>query len=81
MGPPREHEVKHWPHTPSPSSSDGALQAASIGAFNATQGTSFDGIGLPVYAVNAAPPDTNGALGSTRHVQWVNEAFGVFSKT
>ena len=81
MGPPREHEVKRWPHTPTTSSFDGALQTTSIAAFNATQGSSFDGIGLPVYAVNAAPPDTNGAVGATQYVQWVNEAFGVFSKT
>src|SRR5262249_23119114 len=80
MGPPREHEVKHWPHKPVTSSRDGALQSAAVVAFNATQGKSFDGIGVPVYAVNSAPQDTNGAVGSTQYVQWVNEAFGIFDK-
>jgi hypothetical protein len=41
---------------------------------------SFDGVGIPNYAVNAAPPDTNGAVGATQYVQWVNEAFAVFDK-
>jgi hypothetical protein len=29
---------------------------------------------------NAAPPDTNGAVGATQFVQWVNESFAVFDK-
>ena len=28
-----------------------------------------------------APPDTNGAVGATQYVQWVNVSFAVFSKT
>jgi hypothetical protein len=44
-------------------------------------------VGLGNYAVNAAPPDTNGAIGRRYtdgtgthqwYVQWVNEAFAVF---
>jgi fibronectin type 3 domain-containing protein len=41
----------------------------------------FDGIGMTNYGVNAAPPDTNGAVGPNHYVQWVNEAFGVFDKS
>ena len=41
----------------------------------------FEGIGQGNYAVNAAPPDTNGAVGLTHYVQWVNEAFAVFDKS
>src|SRR5690242_9864219 len=28
----------------------------------------FDGVGIPNYGVNAAPPDTNGAVGATQYV-------------
>jgi hypothetical protein len=42
----------------------------------------FDGLGNGGgYTPNAAPPDTNGAIGATQYVQWVNEAFAVYSKT
>jgi hypothetical protein len=78
---PHEHPVKRWPHTPVTSPSDGALQTINIGAFNATLGASFDGVGIPNYAVNAAPPDTEGSVGATQYVQWVNEAFAVFEKS
>jgi hypothetical protein len=41
----------------------------------------FDGLGNGGgYTPNAAPPDTNGAIGATQYVQWVNEAFAVYSK-
>ena len=33
------------------------------------------------FAPNAAPPDTNGVVGSKQYVQWVNESFAVFDKT
>ena len=33
------------------------------------------------FAPNAAPPDTNGAVGATQYVQWVNESFAVFDKS
>lgn len=42
--------------------------------------TSFDGVGIPNYAVQYAPPDTNGATGATQYVQWVNVDFAVFDK-
>src|SRR3712207_1475966 len=42
----------------------------------------FDGLGNGGgYTPNAAPPDTSGAIGATQYVQWVNEAFAVYSKT
>ena len=41
----------------------------------------FDGLGNGGgYTPNAAPPDTNGAIGATQYVQWVNEAFAVFDE-
>src|SRR5713101_6301391 len=63
--------------------SDGALQTSSTAAVATTAGLSFAGVGKGDYGFgpNAAPPDTNGAVGATQYVQWVNESFAVFSKT
>src|SRR5260370_6790276 len=43
----------------------------------------FPGVGNGDYgfAPNAAPRDTNGAVGATQFVQWVNESFAVFNKS
>jgi len=43
----------------------------------------FAGVGNGDYGFtpNAAPPDTNLAVGSTQVVQWVNESFAVFNKS
>ena len=44
----------------------------------------FDGIGQgvpPSFSPCCAPPDTNGAVGLTQYVQWVNLSFAVFDKT
>src|SRR5262245_9921586 len=43
----------------------------------------FDGLGNGSlgFTVNSAPPDTNGAVGSTQYVQWVNTSFAVFDKS
>src|SRR5690242_8714853 len=48
-----------------------------------TPGPSFAGVGDGDYGFvpDAAPPDTNGAVGATQYVQWVNESFAVFDKT
>jgi hypothetical protein len=46
----------------------------------------FDGVGQGfsgpngTFSVAAAPPDTNGAVGRTQYVQWVNTSFAVFGK-
>ncbi len=39
------------------------------------------GYGFPGYSEQAAVPDTNGAVGPTQFVQWVNESFTVFNKS
>ena len=43
---------------------------------------SFEGLGKGQYGftVTSAPPDTNGAVGATQYVQWVNQSFAVFDK-
>jgi len=42
----------------------------------------FDGIGEGVagFFVPGAPPDTNGAVGLSQYVQWVNLSFAVYDK-
>lgn len=49
----------------------------------ATAGLGFAGVGQGDYGFSpdAAPPDTNGAVGATQYVQWVNESFAVFDKS
>jgi hypothetical protein len=44
---------------------------------------SFEGLGNGRYGfiVEYAPPDTNGAVGATQYVQWVNTYFAIFSKS
>jgi hypothetical protein len=48
-----------------------------------TTGLNFAGVGAGDYGFspNAAPPDTNLAVGATQVVQWVNESFAVFDKS
>src|SRR5579859_1357309 len=43
----------------------------------------FPGVGQGDYGFSDqyAPPDTNGAVGATQYVQWVNTDFAVFDKT
>ncbi|MBI3474167.1 MAG: hypothetical protein HY010_00405 [Acidobacteria bacterium] len=51
--------------------------------FTPVVGTSFEGLGQAQYGftVNSAPPDTNGAVGATQYVQWVNSSFAIFNKS
>ena len=46
-----------------------------------TQG--FEGLGNGQYgfSVTSAPPDTEGTVGATQYVQWVNTSFAVFNKS
>jgi len=48
-----------------------------------TVGLSFEGLGQGQYgfSVTSAPPDTNGAVGATQYVQWVNTSFAIFNKS
>ncbi len=61
---------------------DTAVQTSSGPQVAATAGVGMEGVGLGNgYGVNAAPPDTNGSVGATQYVQWVNEGFAIFNKT
>jgi hypothetical protein len=50
-------------------------------------GLNFDGIGngfvgpAGAFTIDSAPPDTEGSIGLTQYVQWVNESFVVFNKS
>src|ERR1700682_553937 len=57
-----------------------ALAPASLAP---TAGLGFEGLGNNSlgFVINSAPPDTNGAVGLTQYVQWVNTSFAVFNKS
>ena len=61
---------------------DLALQQTSLPPVAATLGLNIDGLGQGQYGFNLdfSPPDTNGAVGATQYVQWVNAQFAVFDK-
>ncbi|PYX86880.1 MAG: hypothetical protein DMG68_13710 [Acidobacteria bacterium] len=62
---------------------DPVVQKINLPQVSATLGLNFEGIGQGQYGfqVSSAPPDTNGAVGATQYVQWVNTSFAVFDKT
>ena len=65
---------------------DAALQSSAVSAPTAlapTVNLGFDGLGNGSlgFTVGSAPPDTNGAVGATQYVQWVNSSFAVFNKS
>ncbi len=71
-----------------PDFQDPVLQHTTAGlaptlAAPTASGVNVDGLGNASlgFTVNSAPPDTNGAVGATQYVQWVNSSFAVFNKT
>src|SRR5437667_8394478 len=62
---------------------DAALQEQSLPPVFATVGLNFEGLGQNEYGfvLEASPPDTNGAVGATQYVQWVNLEYAVFDKS
>src|SRR5438105_2705089 len=86
-GPARKHPLGELPQVPGTTgNADGATQTTA-GALAPGAGFGFRGIGAENYAVNAAPPDTNGAAGrdyvhgKDLFVQWVNEDFAIFDRS
>ena len=61
---------------------DTAVQEKVLAPVAATLGLNFEGLGLGQYgfALQAAPPDTEGVIGLNQYVQWVNLEFAVFDK-
>lgn len=66
---------------------DAAVQGQAVMSTAPVTGLGFDGVGQGftgpqgTFTVNSAPPDTNGAVGTTQYVQTVNSALAVFDKT
>jgi hypothetical protein len=71
--------VNNAPEAPSP---DLALQQQPLPPVAANLGLNTDGLGQGQYGflLEFSPPDTNGAVGATQYVQWVNAEFAVFDK-
>src|SRR4029077_4875249 len=66
-----------------PSQSD-AVGSAPSGALGVGLGLNFDGISAQDTVASGGPfvpPDTNGSVGATQFVQWVNVTFEVFDKS
>jgi hypothetical protein len=63
--------------------SDAAVQHVTAPLVATTAGLGFAGVGNGDYGFSDqyAPPDTNGAVGATQYVQWVNTYFAVFDKS
>lgn len=62
---------------------DSVVQRMAGPLVGTTPGLNFAGVGNGDYgfAPDAAPPDTNLAVGATQVVQWVNESYAVFNKS
>ncbi len=59
------------------------VRQQTVVPFTPTVGTSFEGLGNGQYgfSVTGAPPDTEGTVGATQYVQWVNTSFAIFNKS
>ena len=59
------------------------VRQQTVAPFTPAVGTSFEGLGQGQYgfSVTSAPPDTEGTVGATQYVQWVNTSFAVFNKS
>lgn len=81
--PQHEHPLRTtMPTAPQTAQHDPVLQAGATSTAAPASGIGMAGVGNGDYGFvpNAAPPDTNGAVGATQYVQWVNESFAVFDK-
>jgi hypothetical protein len=85
---PREKPIFHFKPAQAGTSQVDPVKQTAVGSNVAVNtGFNFDGVGqgftgpAGTFTVNAAPPDTNLAVGSTQVVQWVNESFAVFNKS
>ncbi len=61
---------------------DSALQEQPLPPVSAAVGLNFEGLGENDYGfvLEATPPDSNGAVGATQYVQWVNLEYAIFDK-
>jgi hypothetical protein len=82
---PKRHAEREFRHLPLGARvvADPIVQSAPGPNVAVTNGLNFAGVGAGDlgFSPDAAPPDTNGVVGSTQYVQWVNESLAVFDKT
>jgi len=66
-----------------PLEEDPVRQASTVGVMTPTPTLNFEGLGNGEYgfSITGAPPDTEGAIGATQYVQWVNTSFAIFNKS
>jgi fibronectin type 3 domain-containing protein len=76
-GAPRTIQLFQVPRPFSQGQTDPVVQTAAGPLISTTAGNNFDGVG----ANGSAPPDTNGAVGATQFVEWVNTEFAVYNKS
>jgi uncharacterized membrane protein len=62
---------------------DPVIQVGTVAPPTPPVTQSFEGLGNGQYgfSVTSAPPDTEGTVGATQYVQWVNTSFAVFNKS
>jgi hypothetical protein len=62
---------------------DPVIQVGSMAVPTPPVTLSFEGLGNAQYgfSVTGAPPDTEGTVGATQYVQWVNTSFAIFNKS
>ena len=62
---------------------DPVIQVSTVAPPTPPATLSFPGLGSGQYgfSVTGAPPDTEGTVGATQYVQWVNTSFAIFNKS
>jgi len=73
----KEIELKGRPNIKQHPGIDPVVQRQSLPSVSTTNILNFDGQGANGYV----PPDTEGAVGATQYVQWVNVVYDVYNKT
>jgi hypothetical protein len=75
--------VRRIPLPPGLTQQEDSVLQRTVVPFTPVVGTSFEGLGAGQYgfSVTGAPPDTNGTVGATQYVQWVNTSFAIFNKS
>src|SRR4051812_1662121 len=68
--------LRSWPPSPIPFCKKKAPASLPV-----VIGQSFAGVGRENYSIRSDPPDTNGSVGKTHYVQWVNTGLAIFEKS
>ena len=79
----REHAVKKLPLPPEKLAAlaDTVLQRKATTRLPIGPIKAFQGIGRENFSITSDPPDTNGSVGKTHYVQWVNTGIAVFEQS